>query len=373
MVFILKQNVNQKAGKFDNQQILIENNTLYTQYRPQQQQQQVDVENGISTSSSSSSSVIPLNSSSSPSSSLSMTANRNDDLTRRTLTARAQFTSNRRESLFYHSSDNYRMVYNQQRQQYLYEQQQHLLKEQQRKFLEQQKKLNQLHEQQQQQQQQLVDQHSHQSRILSKTNNVNATSLTNRPYSAMSNKIEQLYSNSNVKSKTTNIQPVKQTPLHVMHSMPFNAGSNQVHSISDIFKDEPPGKTTPAGTYFDRLHVNQLSTKSQPPMSTYDYQKEILLRNHGHNQTESTSTVSSSSSTASTSSASSSISSVDNALTRPQFNFAQQQQQHQPFVRNVTNMTGKLTTVSTGRPVNKLNTNNVNYSSTVILPHPAQV
>ena len=257
-------------------------------------------------------------------------------------TAKPYFANNRRESLFYHSTDNHRMTYAQRQQQYLHEQQQQtLLREQQIKFIEQQEKLQQ---QQQQQQQQ------HQSRILS-----------NKPK-------QQL--------------PAKEATI--LRSTPVNVASHQLHSVCDMFRE-------PAAS-FDRLHINQLSTKSQPPMPS-----DMLLLNgyhHGNGlnanpnlvggvesgiSSSTSSTASSSSSTTSTSACLSSMSIQQQQ--HQQLHQQQQQQQYyaeynhaisrpkpQPMSFSQLNFQQKLLQQQQQRPPQANS-----YQKQLILPQPAQV
>jgi len=154
------------------------------------------------------------------------------------------FAANRRESLFYHSTDNHhhRLTYTQRQNQYFHEQQ---LKEQQIKFLEQQKRLQ---------------QQTHQSRIMSKSK------LTN------SNQNESNHDSS--------------AAMGVNCLAPVNPAPNQVHAMVELFnrggehEEEVEVKMLPIATNgFDRSHINQLSTKSQPPMTSSS--SDLLYRNMG--------------------------------------------------------------------------------------------
>jgi hypothetical protein len=160
------------------------------------------------------------------------------------------FAANRRESLFYHSTDNHhhRLTYTQRQNQYFHEQQ---LKEQQIKFLEQQKRLQ---------------QQTHQSRIMSKSK------LTN--------------SNQNESNSDSS------APMGVNCLAPHvNSAPNQVHAMVELFnrggggggdEEEVEVKMLPIATNgFDRSHINQLSTKSQPPMTSSS--SDILLINNYRN------------------------------------------------------------------------------------------
>ena len=131
-----------------------------------------------------------------------------------------------RESLFYHSTDNHRMTYSQRQQQFILEQQK-ILRQQQKKFMEQQEKLKEAEEQ---------------NRIIYQPREIK--------------NYEELKS--------------RNGPF-IQHSMPFN-GSNQVHPVAELFNE--------VVNQFDRMNVNQMSTKSQPPMSD-NYQKEFLGTKNG--------------------------------------------------------------------------------------------
>lgn len=141
--------------------------------------------------------------------------------------------------------------------------------------------------------------------------------------------------NTDVVSKSSSSTSAAAAAAAAVLSQPFN-GSKQVQAISEIFKPDVVSQQT---TQFDRLHINQLSTKSQPGDSLYRPPKELLTR--GTNEPKST---------VSSSSTSSSVSSVENtaASTIAQkisfFNNGNLQQQHQHQQRTC-----------------------------LILPHPAQV
>jgi hypothetical protein len=160
------------------------------------------------------------------------------------------FTQNRRECLFYHSTDNYpNRISHQQRM---------ILKEQQKKFIEQQQKLGGGHKEHEDLHIEVpptLQENDEKSRNVSKNSCIYSYSLINRP------RIEDLYSNRDMKLRQQQQQQQKQQQKQgvVMHSMPFNSG-NQIHVVQDLFKlDED---------HFDRTHINQLSTKSQPSMHT---------------------------------------------------------------------------------------------------------
>lgn len=282
--------------------------------------------------------------------------------------------NNRRECLFYHSTDNHKMSYNQRQQQYLYEQQQSLLREQQIKFMEQQQKLNQQQELQQQQQQL----HQHQSRILTKNSCIYQQSLMNRPYSAMgscySSKNPQLPENNyykiNANGQAVDPQANSQNKnLLIIHSTPVNV-SEQVHSVSDIFREDLKQKSMQmqkglfergnVNLNFDRLNINQLSTKSQPPMPSStsgdllftNYQNDLLASNANNKMNTGESTTS----TASSSSTSTSLSSNS--------------------IKIVQNKEYLYNNINNHQRANQFNySNNYQYQPqrTNILPHPAQV
>lgn len=223
-----------------------------------------------------------------------------------------------RESLFYHSTDNHRMTYTQRQQQFILEQQKQL-REQQKKFLEQQQKLCDLQEDE------------HQSRVLAK----------NSP-----RKVEDLYSNKNVKPKTAQLNWGSNSATKVAfikHSTPFNV-TNQVRSISDIFQEDLSKQKSEQKFQFDRLDINQLSTKSQPPIPTQAYQREYLVNTANRNLEQTASASTSTSSTMSSSSASSSTSS----------SLSDRQLQHFYNQQLISN-------------------NNNNNKKNIMLPHPAQV
>lgn len=129
-----------------------------------------------------------------------------------------------RDSLFYHSTDNHRMTYSQRQQQFISEQQR-ILRQQQKKFMEQQEKLKGIEE----------------------TNCFMYKQKDIRNYEDLREK--------------------KSGFIH--HSIPFN-GSNQVRPVAELFNE--------VVNQFDRMNVNQMSTKSQPPISA-NYQRELITSN----------------------------------------------------------------------------------------------
>lgn len=129
-----------------------------------------------------------------------------------------------RDSLFYHSTDNHRMTYSQRQQQFIIEQQR-ILRQQQKKFIQQQEKLKEMEE----------------------TNCF-------------------LYQPKEAKNYE-DYRHKKSGFIH--HSIPFN-GSNQVRPVAELFNE--------VVNQFDRMHVNQMSTKSQPPMSA-NYQRDVIAAN----------------------------------------------------------------------------------------------
>ncbi len=197
---------------------MIDNNTLYTQYKPGAHQKQFQSQptepNLISTSSTASStSTASCSSSSSTSSSLATT---NAPPITAIATPAAEPTRPyfaNRDNLFYHSTDNYRYNNSQIEQQ---------------KFRDKQKAI--LEQQQQQQQQQ--------------------------------NQISRLQSNRSSCQKT----------LNVKHSTPVNV-SAQVRSIGDMFEETDTTTYQPAtyctstnGNNFTRCARNNFSVKSNPPV-----------------------------------------------------------------------------------------------------------
>ena len=99
-------------------------------------------------------------------------------------------------------------------------------------------------------------------------------------------------------------EPKKQTPPAVL-SQPFN-GSKQIQAVSDIFKPVESEQQFE----FDRLNVNQLSTKSQPGRFTH-YQKEMGV-DSGSNGGGGVVEKSTASTVSSVSASSSSVTSVEN-------------------------------------------------------------
>lgn len=68
--------------------------------------------------------------------------------------------------------------------------------------------------------------------------------------------------------------------LVIKHAAPFN-GSKQVHTVSDLFKEEDKyALFNGQETKFERNNLNQLSTKSQPP--TIMYNNYVSSSNHHH-------------------------------------------------------------------------------------------
>ena len=64
----------------------------------------------------------------------------------------------------------------------------------------------------------------------------------------------------------------------IHHSVPVNALNSQIQVVGDLFKELDEVKTL-ATNNFDRSHINQLSTKSQPPMPS---SSDILLNINNH-------------------------------------------------------------------------------------------
>ncbi|RMZ98648.1 partitioning defective 3 -like protein [Brachionus plicatilis] len=129
-----------------------------------------------------------------------------------------------RDSLFYHSTDNHRMTYSQ-RQQHFITEQQRMLRQQQKKFMEQQEKLKEIEE---------------------------TNCFLHKPKEIRNYE---------------DFRPKKSGFIH--HSIPFN-GSNQVRPVAELFNE--------VANQFDRMNVNQMSTKSQPPISA-NYQRDLITSN----------------------------------------------------------------------------------------------
>ncbi len=291
--------------------MIIDDNTLYTQYRPSGQTATLC---STSSGSDSTSSCVPSNrhpnlnllapiatiSSSSSSSVLMQLSNEVSDKPNATQTTngnmRSYFGANRRECLFYHSTDNNRMNYGHRQQKFAYEQQ--LLKEQQKKFIERQQEIENHNNMDEEDEGEVrvsaQTDRDHASRILSKNSCIYSYSLINRPSSSMSNattgRIEDLYSNKDLKhgKQASNTKPV------VMHSVPFNS-TNQVQPVAELFKED-----ILSSSRFDRSNLNQLSTKSHP---------SDLFVNHHH---DGNNFLSSSNSTASSATSSSSTTPIEN-------------------------------------------------------------
>jgi hypothetical protein len=230
-------------------------------------------------------------------------------------------TANRRECLFYHSTDSSQR--HPRYPQVLFEQQQQMLREQQKKFIQQQQRLNQQHQSRisfykngsSEPEQAQVQQTNSSSSGSGKQANVvttvaysnggvaggdsnvpvavkystsSASSLANmRPYSAMASYInnQPTEQHHHHQHQAQQYQPNQQPPpqqqqqqtnssknLLVMHSTPVNV-SNQIHTVSDLFHEgyqqqqqqhcKQPSLID-ADSRFDRYNINQLSTKSQP-------------------------------------------------------------------------------------------------------------
>lgn len=190
---------------------MIDNNTLYTQYKPIQRQSHPSAltnesPNLISTSSASSTSTVSCSSASS-SSSYSVQPHQQQQ---QHLLKPAYFAN--RESLFYHSTDNYR--YNSSNS---HEQQQQIFREKQKK---------------------IIEESQGQQRHISR--------------------------NFEPKSTTAAVPVVK-------HSAPVNV-SNQVHTICDMFEEDFKLKNNGLMVGFNRYGRNQSSTKSNPPeMGHHNY------------------------------------------------------------------------------------------------------
>ncbi|CAF0777257.1 unnamed protein product [Brachionus calyciflorus] len=168
----------------NNADVLIENDTMYTQYRPSSCQPPMPIQNP------------PV---------------------------QKPYFANR-ESLFYHSTDNHRLTYSQRQQNFILEQQR-ILRQQQKKFLEQQEKLKEIEEQ----------------------NHIVYQQREIKNYE-------------DLKSRKNN---------YIQHSVPFN-GSNQIHPVGELFSE--------VVHQFDRMNINQMSTKSQPAPMSDNYQKEFLTK-----------------------------------------------------------------------------------------------
>lgn len=205
------------ASNFQQFETMIDNNTMYTQYKPMQHTQRqshpsaltTESPNLISTSSASSTSTASCSSASS-SSSYSVQPQQQQQL------LKPGYFANR-DSLFYHSTDNYR---------YNNSHEQQMLREKQKKIIE-----------------ESHNQQRHISRILEQKS---ATVLNH-----------------------SNSGPA------VKHSVPVNV-SNQVHTICDMFEEDFKLKNSagPGGfmTGFNRYGRNQSSTKSNPPeMGHHNY------------------------------------------------------------------------------------------------------
>ena len=174
------------------------------------------------------------------------------------------FGSNRRECLFYHSTDNSRLGYtHRQQQQFVYQHQQQILKEQQKKFIERQQEIDNNNNVNEDEEPQRQREREPSSRVLSKNSCIYSYDLINRPSSAMNNpscnvissglsRVDELYRHRGVKAKE------QKSPL-IMHSAPFNI-TNQIQCVSELFKEDANNGIS----LFDRNNVNQLSTKSQP-------------------------------------------------------------------------------------------------------------
>ncbi len=207
------------ASNFQQFETMIDNNTMYTQYKPMQHTQRqshpsaltTESPNLISTSSASSTSTASC---SSASSSSSYSVQPQQQQQQQQLLKPGYFAN--RDSLFYHSTDNYR--YNNSHEQ--------MLREKQKKIIE-----------------ESHNQQRHISRILEQKS---ATVLNH-----------------------SNSGPA------VKHSVPVNV-SNQVHTICDMFEEDFKLKNSsgPGGfmTGFNRYGRNQSSTKSNPPeMGHHNY------------------------------------------------------------------------------------------------------
>ncbi len=175
---------------------LIDNNTLYTQYKPQQSSTSStlnELSNGISSSSSTSSA--------SSTSATSTPFNQHRNTTNNT-----NFNvNNRRDCLFYHSSDNYRNT-------------------------------------------NLPYARHH----MFNNNNNNNFNKNNQQQQYQLESIPQ-----EEKQQQTN-----EINVVIKHAAPFN-GSKKIHTVSDLFEEDK--KILLNANHFVRNDLNQLSTKSQPP------------------------------------------------------------------------------------------------------------
>jgi hypothetical protein len=82
---------------------------------------------------------------------------------------------------------------------------------------------------------------------------------------------------------------VHETSVVIKHAAPFN-GSKQVHTVSDLFKEEEYVLFNGSESKFERNNLNQLSTKSQPPLNYNEtrimYNNYVSSSNHNrHHQT----------------------------------------------------------------------------------------
>lgn len=199
---------------------MIDNNTLYTQYKPaltnsNQQHLHSNEPNLISTSSASSTSTASCSSASSSSSSSALPNSTHNPPP--PSTTRPYFAN--RDSLFYHSTDNYR--YNVP-----------VLNHTELQLHNQQKKM-------------LAQQHQHQQHV------------------------------SRIQSNKSQRQP-QYNGHDIKHSTPVNV-SNQVHNICDMFEEDRNNQFYANQNNFNRAGRNQLSTKSNPPT-----QSEFVLGNLPH-------------------------------------------------------------------------------------------
>ena len=177
---------------------LIDNNTLYTQYKPQQSSTSStlnELSNGTGISSSSSTS------SASSTSATSTPFNQHRNTTNNT-----NFNvNNRRDCLFYHSSDNYRNT------------------------------------------------HLPYARHHMFNNNNNNFNKNNQ-------KQQQQYQLESIPQEEKQLQ-TNEINVVIKHAAPFN-GSKKIHTVSDLFEEDK--KILLNANHFVRNDLNQLSTKSQP-------------------------------------------------------------------------------------------------------------
>lgn len=277
---------------------------------------------------------------------------------------KSYFGANRRECIFYHSTDNnaLKMSYAQRQQQYIYDYQNSMLKEQKKKFVQKQQEID-TEDAKQQQEVVAVDDKkvADDQRVLSKNSCIYSYELINRPArsdesstSVESNNKRVTESPSSTRGTPADVKPV------IMHSAPFNSTS-QVQSVSDLFKEDQDKLnynlmvrmsgnriSTHNNNRFDRTDINQMSTKSQPPLSN-----DFMTYYTGGGATPSVN------------------------ATRVIHSATSSNSSNSASINTVTSSSSSASSSSSTTPIeNKTNHHQFNVHksiSNVILPHPAQV